>query len=70
MGNCSDFLCDGQSVFGRRENGRAMLGGEVVDYTRMYETPLRMGLSTRPRGGSAGGVYESVAVEDDEGDVV
>jgi hypothetical protein len=58
IGNCKDFWCDPAPVFGSRENGAAMLGGEVVNYTKMYETPLRM--STRQRLGE----YESVAADD------
>ena len=59
--NCQDFWMDGP-VFGRRlETGKALLGGERVDYTALYEVP---------RGGSmryrAGG-YE--AVPGGEGDV-
>ena len=56
MGNCKDFWCDPAPVFGKRENGNAMLGGEVINYTRMYETP-RMSMRTR----GSGGTYESVA---------
>jgi hypothetical protein len=59
--NCKDFLCDSAPVFGKRENGAAMLGGEVVNYTMMYETPR---LHMRTRGGN-GGQYHSVATGDD-----
>ena len=61
--NCKDFLCDPAPVFGRRENGSAMLGGEVVNYARMYETPEIMRVRTL-RTGASGGAYESVAVEE------
>ena len=61
--NCRDFWCDPAPYFGRRETGSAMLGGEVVNYTRMYETPLRM-KHRRPRQGADGGMYHSVG--DDE----
>lgn len=54
LGNCKDFWCDPAPVFGKRENGSAMLGGQIVDYTAMYETPRLM---TTRRGGG----YESVA---------
>ena len=38
-----------------------MLEGEIVNYNRMYETPMRM----RGGGGSGfGGAYQSVAGED------
>jgi hypothetical protein len=53
--NCQDFWGDGP-VFGRKENGVALLGGQKVDYTSMYDVP-RGGM--RYRGG-----YEEVAVED------
>lgn len=63
VGNCKDFWCDPAPVFGKRENGNAMLGGEVINYTRMYETPVMM----RMGAGRSGGTYESVptAVDDD-----
>ena len=48
--NCQDFWMDGP-IFGRKTSGKAMLGGEVVDYTTMYDAPKGM----RYRGG-----YESV----------
>ncbi|KAF2797334.1 hypothetical protein K505DRAFT_347346 [Melanomma pulvis-pyrius CBS 109.77] len=35
--NCKDFFCDGAPVFKNKESGYARLGGERVDYTRMYE---------------------------------
>ncbi|KAH7329512.1 Palmitoyltransferase AKR1 [Stachybotrys elegans] len=55
--NCKDFWCDPAPVFGERDNGAAMLGGEKVDYTAMYESPALMritGMRTS-RGG-----YEAV----------
>lgn len=59
--NCKDFWCDPSPVFGERENGMAVLDGEKVDYTAMYESPALMRLSgMRDRGG-----YEVV----EEGDV-
>ena len=61
--NCKDFWCDPAPVFRRRENGAAMLDGEMVNYTRMYETPPRMKLR-RPRQDGEGGVYHSVGDED------
>lgn len=61
--NCRDFWCDPAPYFGRRETGAAMLGGEVVNYTRMYETSPRM-KRRRPRQDADGGVYHSVASED------
>jgi hypothetical protein len=61
--NCKDFLCDPAPVFGKRENGAAMLGGNVVNYARMYETPEVMRVRTL-RSGGTGGAYESVAAEE------
>lgn len=58
--NCKDFWCDPAPVFGRREAGSAILGGERVDYTAMYESPTLMTLTgRRERGG-----YEAVGTED------
>ena len=57
--NCQDFWGDGP-VFGRSSaNGAALLGGEKVDYTTLYDVP---------RGGMRyGSGYEAVA--GDEGEV-
>ena len=55
--NCQDFWGDGP-MFGRKENGMALLGGQKVDYTSMYDVP-RGGM--RYRGG-----YEEVAVDEAE----
>jgi hypothetical protein len=56
--NCQDFWGDGP-IFGRNENGAALLGGEKVDYTALYDVP---------RGGMRYGAgYEAVA--GDEGEV-
>ena len=61
IANCKDFWCDPAPVFGKRENGAAMLGGNMVNYTQMYETPSRMD----PRGsGDTSGAYESVNHDD------
>lgn len=49
--NCQDFWMDGP-LFGRKESGKALLGGEMIDYTNMYDVP-RGGM--RYRGG-----YEAV----------
>lgn len=56
--NCRDFWCDPAPYFGKRETGVAMLGGEVVNYARMYDAPLRM------HGGGRQGVYQSLASEE------
>jgi hypothetical protein len=57
--NCKDFWCDPAPIFGNRENGEAVLGGEVVNYTMMYETPHP---GMRSRGEEA--AYQSVAGDD------
>ncbi|KAK0368554.1 hypothetical protein CLIM01_14088 [Colletotrichum limetticola] len=61
MANCRDFWCDPAPTFGQRENGSAMLGGEPVNYTAMYESPTLMNMS---RGRRRAGGYESVAAEE------
>ncbi|KAL4819028.1 Palmitoyltransferase akr1 [Aspergillus spinulosporus] len=53
--NCRDFWCDPAPYFGKREPGSAMLGGEIVNYNRMYEPPSRMHSS---------GDYRSVAYDE------
>lgn len=58
--NCRDFWCDPSPVLKKREDGKALLDGEVVDYYHMYETPLRMRATPGGRG------YTSVASEDPE----
>ncbi|KAI1916247.1 palmitoyltransferase akr1 [Ophidiomyces ophidiicola] len=58
--NCRDFWCDPAPYFRRRDPGSAMLNGELVNYNRMYETPLRL------RTGESGMVYRGVATDDIE----
>lgn len=58
--NCKDFFCDGSPVFKRKEGGYARLGGERVDYTRMYEVP-------KMRYQRSGERYEAVAAEEEGG---
>lgn len=63
--NCKDFWCDPAPYFGERQNGTAMLDGQVVNYTTMYETPLRM--TARPLQRSTndgGGAYTNVGDDD------
>ncbi|KAL1967786.1 hypothetical protein VTN77DRAFT_2475 [Rasamsonia byssochlamydoides] len=62
--NCRDFWCDPAPIFKKREPGSAMLDGEIVNYYRMYEPPLRMHSGGR-RGGS-GTAYMSLAGDDPE----
>ncbi|KAK3986427.1 putative palmitoyltransferase [Cladorrhinum sp. PSN332] len=59
--NCKDFWCDPAPVFGQRETGSAVLGGQRVNYTDMYESPSVMEVISRGR--RAGG-YEAVAAEE------
>lgn len=60
MQNCKDFWCDSAPVFGRREPGDAMLGGQKVNWTETYESPTAMSMGgRRGRGG-----YETVAGEE------
>lgn len=60
MANCRDFWCDPAPMFGTRDHGSALLGGEPVNYMDMYESPTMAGLtSARRRGG-----YEEVAGEE------
>lgn len=62
--NCKDFWCDPAPYFGKRENGAAMLGGEVINYTRMYETPPRM-KAQRSRQDGSNEMYHSIGDDDD-----
>lgn len=62
MRNCQDFWCDPAPIFGNRENGTAMLDGVPINYTDMYEVPLKMTASARA--GDSGGAYESVGTDD------
>lgn len=39
--NLKDFFFDPAPIFWQRENGMAMLGGQRVDYTRLYDVPSR-----------------------------
>ncbi|KAK4936156.1 palmitoyltransferase akr1 [Elasticomyces elasticus] len=63
IGNCKDFWCDPAPIFGKRENCKGYLGGEVVDYAHLYEVPLRL------RRGAGGMAYTSVATDDDHEEV-
>ncbi|KAJ9669646.1 palmitoyltransferase akr1 [Coniosporium apollinis] len=64
--NCTDFWRDGQPVFGRGKSGVAMLGGERVDYTKMYEAPPRIRRGRTRGTGGGGGRYEAVGGQDEE----
>ncbi|KAL5605971.1 hypothetical protein BROUX41_006228 [Berkeleyomyces rouxiae] len=60
LANCSDFWCDPAPVFGRRETGAAVVKGERVNYTDMYEAPTLIEIT---RGRRRGG-YEAVVSEE------
>ena len=61
--NCRDFWCDPSPIFAKRDDGAAMLGGEVVSYYDMYELPTRLHTGSRS---NEGPTYRSVAAEDPE----
>lgn len=58
--NCQDFWCDGLPYFGRRQNGQASLDGVRVDYTKMYDAPVRL----HQTGLESGPLYEPLTGED------
>ncbi|KAI5853662.1 hypothetical protein GGS23DRAFT_620318 [Durotheca rogersii] len=62
--NCRDFWCDPSPVFWRRETGDALLGGEKVNYTEIYESPTAMGLGLSGANGRRRDGYETVAGEE------
>jgi palmitoyltransferase ZDHHC13/17 len=60
--NCSEFWCDGTGLLGyRTESGVARLGGERVDYMRLYEAPMMV---YGGREGDGGGRYRGLAAEE------
>jgi len=61
--NCKDFWCDGAPIFKNKESGYARLGGDRVDYTRLYEIPkMKYG-----RGGSgSSGQYEALSAGEEQ----
>jgi palmitoyltransferase ZDHHC13/17 len=61
--NCKDFWYDPAPICGARENGVAMLDGEVVNYTTLYEAPLGTSSRTRRTSDQAGS-YEFVSSDD------
>lgn len=62
--NCKDFWLDPAPLFGKRHNGESFLDGEVVDYTKMYDTPVRNRAGRR----QDRMVYSSVANDDADAD--
>ncbi|KAI0018985.1 hypothetical protein F4780DRAFT_748724 [Xylariomycetidae sp. FL0641] len=62
--NCRDFWCDPAPVFGRRETGDALIGGQRVNYTDIYESPAAMRLGPAVGARSRRGGYETVAGEE------
>lgn len=66
--NFKDFFCDASSVFRPRPSGEALLGGEKVDYTSLYDVPsLSLGGVRRTAGGIE---YAAVPAAEDEGEDV
>lgn len=61
--NCRDFWCDPAPVFGRRDNGAAIIGGQPINWTDVYETPRAMDFGSGAGRRRAGG-YEAVAVDE------
>lgn len=57
------FLVRLLALLWEEETGAAILGGEVVNYTRMYEAPSRMKMR-RSRQDAEGGMYHSVGTDD------
>lgn len=57
--NCVDFWRDVGPVVGRKESGMAKLGGETVNYARLFEVPAMTTGGRRRRGG-----YEAVGEEE------
>lgn len=54
--NVKDFFCESAPIFTHKENGMAMVGGQMVDYTKMYEPPKRTDMRTG---------YEAVATAEE-----
>lgn len=57
--NCSDFFCDPAPVFGKRQSGQGLLGGQPIDWTATYEIPPREPMQARSGG------YETVATDEE-----
>ena len=70
IGNCRDFWCDPAPVFGRRNNAEGFLGGEVVDYARMWDAPLRSRRRRRGEGMEYRSVPDEGMMEEGEGGVL
>jgi palmitoyltransferase ZDHHC13/17 len=66
--NFRDFFCDPAPVFSSRDgegkSGEALLGGERVDYTSLYEVPTSF--ATGPRRRAGGMEYAAVAGGEDD----
>lgn len=58
--NCRDFWFDPAPIFKKRENGTGMLDGDVVNYSRMYETPSRT-KTRRVRVGDEEALYQEIS---------
>ena len=57
--NCKDFFCDGTPILQKKESGFARLGGELIDYTRLYEVP-----KMKMRRQAGGARYEELGEEE------
>jgi palmitoyltransferase ZDHHC13/17 len=64
--NCKDFWCDPAPYFKMRENGMALLGGERVDYTSIYNVRPGGGRMRVRQGGDDGGAYEAVGTGEED----
>lgn len=62
--NFQDFFCDVTHVLKPRNNGKALLGGELIDYTSLYEPPPRRWTRIAPVEGPSGVSYQSVTTEE------
>ncbi|RKF79652.1 Palmitoyltransferase AKR1 [Golovinomyces cichoracearum] len=59
--NCQDFWCDSAPVFGKREDKSALLWGQPVDYTSIYEIP---DITVRRHHERERSTYQRVSVND------
>lgn len=62
VSNCRDFWCDPAPVFGTRESGSGLLGGDKVNYAELYESPMLM---MRLGGRRGRGGYEALGTDEE-----
>lgn len=62
--NCKDFWFDPAPVFGKRDTGAAVLAGQPVNWTEIYEAPDLMAVGSGGRGRRGRSGYEAVAGEE------